>query len=131
MPTAPRSGRACAPRPASRAASSPCSSTSPSACSNRASDVLAIVQGAGQADADLAALWREGEGRRRSGFAPVVRQWKRQGVLRDHLTERQALDVLWVLTGAATYRSFVVESGWPVARYREWLTASLQVLLFR
>ncbi len=96
----------------------------------RAAGVMAMVRGAGEADADLTELWRAGEARRRAGLAPVVRAWRRRGVLRPRLSERQALDVVWALTGADNYRLFVEECGWTVRRYRAWLTATLTGALF-
>jgi TetR/AcrR family transcriptional regulator, regulator of autoinduction and epiphytic fitness len=95
----------------------------------RAADVLAIVRGAGQADADLTELWQRGEGRRRAGLAPIVRGWRRHGALRDGLTARQAVDVLWSLTGADAYRLFVEECGWSGRQYRDWLTHTLAALV--
>lgn len=96
---------------------------------DRAADVMAIVRSAGQAEADLTGLWREGEERRRAGLAPVVRGWKRRGALRPGLSERQAADIFWALTGVDTYRLFVDECAWTVDRYRDWLTATLEAAL--
>ncbi len=96
----------------------------------RGAGVLAMVRGAGEADADLTALWRAGEARRRSGLAPVVRTWNRRGVLRAGVSERQALDIVWALTGADHYRLFVEECGWSARRYRAWLTTALVAALF-
>lgn len=95
-----------------------------------AADVLEVLRGAGSADPDLASVWREGEERRRKGQAPLVSAWSEAGALRPGLGEREAADVMWVLTGPDTYRLFVTERGWSVARYREWLTATLELLLF-
>ena len=95
----------------------------------RAADVIAIVRSAGQAEADLTRLWREGEGRRRAGLSPVVRGWKRGGALRPGLTERQAVDVLWALTGVNAYRLFVAECAWGAGQYRDWLTRTLESAL--
>ena len=96
----------------------------------RTVDVLEVVRAAGTADADLVSLWREGEGRRRAGQTPLVREWARSGALRQGLRPTDAADILWALTGPDTYRLFVTESGWSVSRYRKWLFSTLEQLLF-
>lgn len=96
-----------------------------------AADILEGLRSAGSADADLAAVWREGEDRRREGQAPLVRGWARSGALRPDLSENEAADVLWALTGPDTYRLYVRERGWAVSRYAEWLSCALERLLFR
>jgi AcrR family transcriptional regulator len=95
----------------------------------RGADVIGIARHAGHVDADLALLWRRGEARRRAGVAPLDRDWKRRGALRADLTVRQALDILWALTGADAYHLFVDECAWSLTRYRAWLTATLRTAL--
>lgn len=80
---------------------------------------------------DLAALWAEGEQRRLRGVAPIVHSWAVAGALRQTLSERVALDILWSLTGADNYRLFVSERGWPPEKYEKWLTSTLKTLLLR
>ena len=95
-----------------------------------AGDVLETIRAAGSADSDLVSLWREGEERRREGQAPLVRGWAEAGVLRPGLSEREAADILWALTGSDAYRLFVTERDWPAGRYAEWLRSTLELALF-
>jgi AcrR family transcriptional regulator len=97
----------------------------------QAADLVEVARGAGSTEKDLVALWKEGEGRRLRGQAPLVRAWARAGVLRDGLNEGDALDILWSLTGADNYRLFVVERAWTPTKYQAWLMGSLETLLFR
>jgi AcrR family transcriptional regulator len=97
----------------------------------QAADLVEVARGAGSTEPDLVALWKEGEGRRFHGQAPLVRAWANAGVLRKGLSERDALDILWSLTGADNYRLFVVERGWTLTKYQAWLMVSLETLLFR
>jgi AcrR family transcriptional regulator len=97
----------------------------------QAADLVEVARGAGSTEPDLVALWKEGEGRRLRGQSPLVRAWANAGVLRDGLSERDALDILWSLTGADNYRLFVVERGWTPTKYQAWLMGSLETLLFR
>jgi AcrR family transcriptional regulator len=96
----------------------------------RGADVLEILRSAGGTDPDLAAVWREGEERRRKGQASFIREWARNGTLRPGLEQRHAADILWVLSGPDTYRAFVTERRWPISRYKTWLTATLEQVLF-
>lgn len=97
---------------------------------SRGLDVLEILKGAGTAEPHLAAVWREGEQRRRQGQAPLVRGWAAQGSLRPGLGVKGAADILWTLTGPDVYRLLVVESGWSGKRYARWLRETLGSLLF-
>jgi AcrR family transcriptional regulator len=97
----------------------------------QSADLIEVARSAGSMEPDLAALWAEGEQRRLRGVAPIVRSWAAAGALRPHLSERDALDILWSLMGADNYRLFVTERGWPPERYEKWLTATLKTLLLR
>lgn len=96
-----------------------------------AGDVLEVLRAAGSADADLAAVWREGEDRRREGQAPLVREWARLDTLRPGLSEHEAADILWAFTGPDTYQLFIRERAWPVSKYADWLVSALEQLLFK
>lgn len=90
-----------------------------------ASDVLAMVHAAAGAEPDLAALDKEGERRRLLGQRATVEDWHRRGFLRPDLDVDRAADVFWALTSPWLYRSFVVDRGWDLADYRDWLHAQL------
>ena len=46
-------------------------------------------------------------------------------------TAKEALDILWAMTGADHYRLFVVDRKWSAARYEAWLENTLERLLLR
>jgi len=83
----------------------------------QAADILEIARGAGSTNEDLLALWKDGEQRRLRGQAPLTDAWGRSGALRKGLSAQEALDILWVMTGADHYRLFVVERNWPADRH--------------
>lgn len=97
----------------------------------QSADLIEIARNASRAEADLEALWKEGEARRLKGQKPVVHAWAVSGILREGLQEPDALDVLWSLTGPDHYRLVVTERQWPPEKYENWLTRSLELLLFR
>jgi AcrR family transcriptional regulator len=88
-------------------------------------DVLEAVRGAATHDPDVAAVWAEGEERRRRNQQKLLSSWRARGDLRAGLTRSRADDVLWALTGPDVYRLFVVERGWGRAAFRDWLVALL------
>lgn len=98
---------------------------------DRGLDVVEIVRGAATADAHLASAWRKGEARRRQGQRNFIRMWSARGVLRSDLSEREATDILWALTGEDVFRLLRVESGWSAARYVRRLHQILVPILFR
>jgi AcrR family transcriptional regulator len=97
----------------------------------QAGDIVEIARGAGSTDEDLLALWQEGEERRLRGQRPLTDAWDRAGVLRKSHTAKEALDILWAMTGADHYRLFVVDRKWSAARYEAWLENTLERLLLR
>lgn len=42
-------------------------------------------------------MWSEGESRRRRAAAALVAEWKRDGMLADRVSDREAADLLWAL----------------------------------
>ena len=97
----------------------------------QSADLIEIARNASRVEADLEALWKEGEARRLKGQKPVVHAWAISGKLREGLQESDALDILWSLTGPDHYRLMVTERRWPPEKYETWVTRSLELLLFR
>ena len=97
----------------------------------QAGDIVEIARGAGCTNEDLLALWQEGEERRLRGQRPLTDAWDRAGVLHMSHTAKEALDILWAMTGADHYRLFVMDRKWPAARYEAWLENTLERLLLR
>lgn len=97
----------------------------------QAGDVVDIARGAGSTNEDLLALWQEGEDRRLRGQKPLVDAWDRSGALLKNINAKEALDILWAMTGADHYRLFVVDRKWSAARYEVWLENTLARLLLR
>ncbi len=85
--------------------------------------VIAAAAVAGS-DPALVELREEGDRHRREGLRVVVAALV--GALRADLTERQALDRAWMLTGVELYLSATGGCGWSDAEYESWLAALLQ-----
>lgn len=92
-------------------------------------DLMEALRGAGRADRALDRIRIEGETRRRSGLAAVVRSWHDRGALREGLSEEEAVDVMWAMSSDLLYSLFVRGNRWPAERYLDWLAATLQAMI--
>lgn len=88
-------------------------------------DVLIAVRAASAQDPDVAAVWIEGEERRRRHQQKLLASWHAEGRLQPGMTRRQADDILWALTGPDVYMLFVVERRWPRKALRDWLVGMI------
>lgn len=95
----------------------------------QAADLVEVAHEAGSSEPDLLALWKRGEARRLRAEARLVRAWSHFGALGKGLREREALDILWAMSGADNYRLFVTERRWSPEAYEAWLAKSLEELL--
>lgn len=93
-------------------------------------DVLEAVRAAATHDPDVAAVWSEGEDRRKRNHQKLLSSWHARGDLRAGLTRKRADDALWAMTGPDVYRLFVVERGWKRETFRNWLVDLLARELF-
>jgi AcrR family transcriptional regulator len=67
---------------------------------------------------------------RREGFEDIIEMLTKKAPLRRGLTRRRATDLLFVLAGPESYRSFVLESGWTTKQWTSWVSATLARDLF-
>lgn len=93
-------------------------------------DILEAARTAAPVDPDVAAMWQEGEARRRRNQQQLLDDWYAAGAMRADVDRARADTVLWALTGPDVYRVFVAEGGWPAEAYRDWLTQALRTQLF-
>jgi AcrR family transcriptional regulator len=92
----------------------------------RIAPLYEAIRAAAHSDPEAAELWQRLTGERRYGAKRVVRALKSLGPLRAGLTLDTATDLLWLLNDPANYSLLVVERNWPVRRYRNWITATMQ-----
>jgi AcrR family transcriptional regulator len=76
------------------------------------------------------AVHRYSEALRRQGFVDLVALLAEKAPLRDGLTSARATDLLLVLAGPETYRSFVIDCGWSPAEYADWCVSAVLYELF-
>lgn len=70
-------------------------------------------------------LRAEGDRRRREGLRGVIGSLARDHALPDGLTEANAIDRAWMVTGVDLYLSATDGCGWTDLEYQHWLTALL------
>ncbi|WP_291415367.1 TetR/AcrR family transcriptional regulator [Actinophytocola sp.] len=55
----------------------------------------------------------------------VARAWKRNGLLRDDLTAKEAGAILYALNSPQVHHIFRRDQDWDVDRYRDWLASTI------
>lgn len=87
--------------------------------------LIAAVHGAA-GDPAIVELRDEGNRHRRAGLQELISELADAGALRAGLTQRQALDRAWMLTGIELYLNATDGCGWSETDYERWLSALLQ-----
>lgn len=95
--------------------------------SERLGGLLRFLQESG--DPELQSEHHAVEARRRDQEQHLATMLAHSGRLKPSLSEQEALDVLWTMTGSHLYQQLVHQQGWSAARYEEWLTDALTELL--
>ena len=70
-------------------------------------------------------VYRHAESLRRRGFEDLVDALCRKAPLRKGLTRQRAADLIFVLAGPDSYRSFVLEAGWTSKQWVTWVSSTL------
>jgi AcrR family transcriptional regulator len=86
-------------------------------------DVISIYQEAARADPRVAEVWRQVMLRREAAVSELLESLK--GHLRPGLKLNQALDLYVSWTLPEIYRTLVLERGWSLTRYENWLAELL------
>jgi AcrR family transcriptional regulator len=74
---------------------------------------------------EMQELAAEGNARRRAGLTTLIARLARDGAIRSELTQAQAVDRAWILTGLDTYMNATLGCGWSPADYSTWLAETL------
>jgi AcrR family transcriptional regulator len=90
--------------------------------------VIAAARGAA-ADPAIVELRDEGDRHRRQALQALVSALAAAGALAPGITEQEAVDRAWILTGVETYLSATEGCGWSDAEYARWLADLLHVQL--
>jgi AcrR family transcriptional regulator len=80
-------------------------------------------------DAQIAALWKEYQQRRRHDVLRVVRSVENGSGLRSGLDTERATDVLWALIGWHSVALLVEERGWTSQQIQQWIEELVTLVL--
>ena len=95
--------------------------------SERLGELLRFLLESG--DPELQAEHRDVESRRRDQQQHLAAMLAHSGRLKQGLSEQEALDVLWTMTGSHLHQQLVHQQRWSADRYEQWLGDALVGLL--
>lgn len=97
--------------------------------SRRIDPLLRVLLGARDTDRALAEFTRTIDEERHVGSSFYVRQWERNGWLRDDITVDQAIDTVWALNSPQP-RWLLLDHGWSDEQYTRWLAGLIRRTIF-
>lgn len=92
----------------------------------RTSGVHRVIAQAAGVDADIAELETRRSTQRLLHYAEVASALRARHSLRGGLSDHEAAAAVWSLGHPQAYRSLVLDLGWSVPAYRDWLGKALQ-----
>ena len=97
--------------------------------SRRIDPLLRVLLGARDTDRALAEFARTIDEERHVGSSFYVRQWERNGWLRDDITVDHAIDTVWALNSPQP-RWLLLDHGWSDEQYTRWLAGLIRRTIF-
>jgi AcrR family transcriptional regulator len=91
----------------------------------RLAPVILLIRSAAASSPEMADLLAQLDGSRLDRMAYQARLLRDRGYLRADVTETEARDVMWAYTDPALYELLVLRQGWPVPRFRDFLSDAL------
>jgi len=91
----------------------------------RTADLFRLIRQAAAVDAEVAAMERERGDQRLRNYGLAAAQVRERGGLTGGQSDEGAAALIWSLAHPETYRALVVERGWSLQRYRDWLAGGL------
>jgi AcrR family transcriptional regulator len=88
---------------------------------HRSAKVQILIRDGGHTDESLVSVWQQLLAERLNGMTMLGRHLLESGQLRDGIELAEVRDVLWTYTAVELYELLVLERGWPVDRYAQWL----------
>lgn len=100
----------------------------------RIAGIVGVIEAAAGADPEIAALWRKLQDQRRYGMGLAAAEMIQAAREQDRailLPAEHAGDALWFLTGPWAYRALVIDRGWSLDEYEEWMARTIAGQLFQ
>ncbi|MDT4938198.1 MAG: hypothetical protein QOG80_1869 [Pseudonocardiales bacterium] len=97
----------------------------------RGAQLHRVIESSSGVDADVRALAEEGRAQRRVGMSSLAALLAARGALRLDLILDHAVDLLWLYNDPVIYTRLVLDRGWTVARFADWLYETMLAQLIR
>jgi AcrR family transcriptional regulator len=95
----------------------------------RSARVQLLIRDGGHTDESLVALWQQLLAERLTGMTMLGRHLIESGQLREGIELDEVRDVLWTCTAVELYELLVLERGWPLDRYADWIGQAIVAAL--
>jgi AcrR family transcriptional regulator len=95
----------------------------------RSAKVQILIRDGGHTDQTLTVLWQRLLAERLTGMTMLGRHLIESGQLREGIELDEVRDVLWTYTAVELYELLVLERGWPLDRYAEWIGHAIAAAL--
>jgi AcrR family transcriptional regulator len=95
----------------------------------RVAPIFLIMRAAAKTEPDIASLLEKTLRQRLENLTVFVSHLSAHTSLRNGLTEDMAAETVWALTSPDLFSLLVVDRGWPLEQYRQWLADALVRLL--
>lgn len=92
---------------------------------HRSARVQILIRDGRHTDATLGAVWEALLAERLTGMTMLGQHLVQSGQLSDRIELVEVRDVLWTYTAVELYELLVLNRGWSVDRYAEWLAQAL------
>jgi AcrR family transcriptional regulator len=95
----------------------------------RTAPIQLLIRGVAPLDRDIDGVWRQMQAERLTGMTAFATHLHDSGSLRRGCTVDEARDVLWTYNSVELYDLLVIERGWSVDRYRDFVIDALAAAL--
>ena len=95
----------------------------------RSAKVQILIRDGGHTDQTLTVLWQQLLAERLTGMTMLGRHLIESGQLREGIELDEVRDVLWTYTAVELYELLVVERGWSLDRYADWIGQAIAAAL--
>jgi len=95
----------------------------------RVAPLFEVMRSAAKTEPDIAIMLHKILSERVDGMKVFIRALMSNGPLRDGLSLENAAETTWAMSSAEVYSLLVVDRGWSVEKYSQWLANSLSALL--
>ena len=86
------------------------------------SPIRLLMRSAAASDPEMAQLLADSDRERLERMSHHAEFLQERGYLRDDLTTSQATDILWICSSIELYELLVLERGWPLPRFAQFVT---------